>query len=99
VLLAAEDVAEGKPAPDGYLVAARLLGVDPAECVVAEDTPPGLQAGRASGAKVLALCTTFPASALSEADAVVASLAAVRIAREGGWMRLDLDTTVGEGVA
>jgi HAD superfamily hydrolase (TIGR01509 family) len=45
----AEDVAQGKPAPDLFLHAARTLGVDPARCVVIEDSPFGLAAARAAG--------------------------------------------------
>lgn len=50
VLVAAEHVDAGKPAPDGYLLAARRLGVEPADCVVFEDAEAGLRAGLASGA-------------------------------------------------
>lgn len=53
VVLASEDVAVGKPAPDGYLEAARLLGAEPRDVVVAEDAEAGLQAARASGAQVV----------------------------------------------
>lgn len=49
----AEDVTEGKPAPDGYREAARRLGVDPARCIVLEDALAGIRAGRAAGATVL----------------------------------------------
>lgn len=55
VLVTAEDVVDGKPAPDGYLAAARALGVAPADCIVFEDAPAGLQAGRAAGAAVVAV--------------------------------------------
>lgn len=48
-----EDVAEGKPAPDLYLAAARACGADPSTCVVIEDSPMGAAAGRAAGAFVL----------------------------------------------
>jgi sugar-phosphatase len=44
VLVTADDVAHGKPAPDPFLVAARRLQVDPANCLVIEDSPMGLQA-------------------------------------------------------
>jgi HAD superfamily hydrolase (TIGR01509 family) len=44
-----EDVAHGKPAPDTYLEAARQLGVDPARCLVFEDTPLGIDSGVAAG--------------------------------------------------
>lgn len=50
VLVAAEDVEHGKPAPDGYLRAARQLGSDAAECVAFEDAPAGIEAALASGA-------------------------------------------------
>lgn len=59
ILIGAEDVASGKPAPDGYLAAARALRVSPAECVVFEDAPAGLQAAHACGATVLAVATTL----------------------------------------
>ncbi|ROS48945.1 HAD-IA family hydrolase [Frigoribacterium sp. PhB24] len=53
LVLASEQVAVGKPAPDGYLLAAELLGVDPADVVVFEDAAAGLEAARASGASVV----------------------------------------------
>jgi sugar-phosphatase len=53
VLVAAEDVAAGKPSPEGYLRAAALLGVDPRDCVVFEDAEAGLRAAVASGGQVV----------------------------------------------
>ncbi|KQN42430.1 HAD-IA family hydrolase [Frigoribacterium sp. Leaf44] len=53
VVLASEQVAVGKPAPDGYLLAAAMLGVEPGEVVVFEDAAAGLEAARASGASVV----------------------------------------------
>ncbi|RBP65106.1 HAD superfamily hydrolase (TIGR01509 family) [Brevibacterium sanguinis] len=50
----------GKPAPDVYLAAAAALGVDPAESAVVEDSPPGVEAGRAAGAHVLGFCPASP---------------------------------------
>lgn len=52
VLIAAEDVAVGKPDPSGYLLAAKRLGVDPSCCLVFEDSPAGVAAGLASHAAV-----------------------------------------------
>jgi beta-phosphoglucomutase family hydrolase len=52
-------VSRPKPAPDVYLLAARLLGVDASRCVVFEDSPAGVSAGLAAGMVVIALCTTF----------------------------------------
>lgn len=59
VTITAEDVVNGKPAPDGYLAAAQALGVSPADCLIFEDAPAGLQAARASGAQVIAVGTTL----------------------------------------
>lgn len=73
-LVAGEDVAAGKPAPDGYLEAARLLGVLPAQCLVVEDAPAGVRAGLAAGARVLALATTHPRADLAAASEVEDSL-------------------------
>ncbi|MGW2632364.1 HAD-IA family hydrolase [Streptomyces chattanoogensis] len=75
-LIAADDVSRGKPDPEPFLLAAERLGVDPARCVVFEDAPVGLAAGRAAGMTTVALTTTHTAQELS-ADAVVADLSAV----------------------
>jgi sugar-phosphatase len=96
VLVAAEDVAAGKPAPDGYRVAAERLGIDAADCVVIEDTPPGIAAGLSAGATVLAVATTFPPDALRGAHVVVRSLARVELALVGSGIRLT--TVAGDGV-
>jgi sugar-phosphatase len=53
VVVTAEDIERGKPAPDGYLEAARRLGADPARCVVFEDAEAGIRAGIAAGARVI----------------------------------------------
>src|SRR5689334_7305466 len=59
VLVTADDVARGKPAPDPYLTPARKLGVAPGRCVVIEDAPAGVAAGRAAGARVIAVASTM----------------------------------------
>ncbi len=51
----AEDVARGKPDPEGFLAGARLLGVDPRRCLVLEDSAAGVAAGRGAAATVLAV--------------------------------------------
>lgn len=58
VLVTAEMVTRGKPAPDGYLAAAVKLSVAPHQCIVFEDAPAGIEAGLAAGAQVIALTTT-----------------------------------------
>ncbi|MGR3873800.1 HAD family hydrolase [Streptomyces graminifolii] len=83
-LVVAEDVTRGKPDPEPYLLAARQLGVDPADCVVFEDAPAGLQAGRAAGMITVALATTHPAHEL-DADLVVSDLSAMSaLVSDGG---------------
>jgi len=64
VLVSADDVSRGKPDPEGYLTAARLLAVRPERCLVVEDTPAGAEAGRAAQMSVIAVTTTYPAEAL-----------------------------------
>jgi HAD superfamily hydrolase (TIGR01509 family) len=71
-IVTAEDVARPKPAPDAYLAAARELGADPAACVVLEDSPTGLQAGRAAGALTIGI-PSLPGVTL-DADVVATSL-------------------------
>ncbi|WP_405994493.1 HAD family hydrolase [Streptomyces sp. NBC_00986] len=83
-LVVAEDVTRGKPDPEPYLLAARQLGVDPARCVVFEDAPAGLQAGRAAGMITVALATTHQPHEL-DADLVVSDLSAVSaLVSDGG---------------
>lgn len=77
-LVAADDVTRGKPDPEPYLLAAHALGVDPAHCVVFEDTPAGLRAGRAAGMTTVALATTHQAHELT-ADLVVGDLSALSV--------------------
>jgi len=72
-----EDVRAGKPSPEGYLVAARRLGVAPAECVVVEDAPRGVAAARSAGCTVIAVATTHTPTELREADACLSTLADV----------------------
>ncbi|MDR7116047.1 HAD-IA family hydrolase [Caulobacter sp. BE254] len=55
VLVTAEDVSRGKPAPDGYVLAAERLGVASDACLVFEDAPAGLLAGEAAGAQVIVI--------------------------------------------
>jgi HAD superfamily hydrolase (TIGR01509 family) len=82
-VVAAEDVAHGKPAPDGFLVALGRLGfilrsrppIEPRECLVIEDTAAGLKAARAAGMRVLALSHGAVHPELAQADVMRKSLA------------------------
>jgi sugar-phosphatase len=83
VLVTAEDVSHGKPHPEPYLKGAELLGFKPADCLVIEDAPAGIQSARAGGFKVMGITSTYPASKLSEADAVVAGLEQIQVRSNG----------------
>ena len=61
-VLTAEDARRSKPAPDCYLAAAERLGADISNCIVFEDSPSGLAAGRASGAFVIGVSTSLAAA-------------------------------------
>jgi sugar-phosphatase len=76
LLVAADDIARGKPDPEPFLLAAEKLGADPARCAVFEDAPAGLAAGRAAGMHTVALATTHDRAELS-ADFVVTDLSSV----------------------
>ncbi|MFB4299100.1 HAD-IA family hydrolase [Actinomadura sp. NTSP31] len=74
VVITAEDVPRGKPDPSGYLLAAGRLGADPSACLVVEDAPAGVAAGRAAGATVVAVTTSHPAGSLTAAHHIVPDL-------------------------
>jgi len=85
VLVTADDVTAGKPHPEAYFSAARRVGAEPVDCVVIEDAPAGIEAGRAAGMAVIGVTTTYHPSDLAGADAIVATLEqlAARTVREG----------------
>ena len=76
VLVTAERLRRGKPEPEGYLLAAAELGADPAQCVVLEDAPAGVAAGRAAGMVVVGVLGTRPPESLPGADEHVPDVAA-----------------------
>jgi sugar-phosphatase len=78
VLITSDLTSRGKPHPDPYLAGAVALGADPAECLVIEDAPAGIAAGRAAGMTVWAVTTTHAAEELAGADRVVGGLDEVR---------------------
>ncbi|MFB7178186.1 HAD family hydrolase [Streptomyces sp. NPDC056257] len=63
-IFSSDDVGQGKPAPDLFLHAARQMGVEPARCVVIEDSPRGIQAAVAAGMDVYAYTAMLPAEQL-----------------------------------
>ncbi len=81
-VITADDVSRGKPDPQPFVLGAAKLGVDPRECLVIEDAPSGLAAGRAAGATTVGVVGTVSGSEL-QADLVVQSLT------ELGWQLTD----------
>src|SRR5581483_11793437 len=70
-VMSSEEVRQGKPAPDVFLVAAEKMGVEPARCIVIEDAPAGVEAGKRAGMRTVGVLTTHDEL---EADLVVATL-------------------------
>ena len=91
VLVSADEVINGKPDPEPYLMGARLLRHRPEDCLVVEDAPAGIQAAKAAGMKVIGITTTYPRAQLGAADAVIDSLSAVAIRISGA--RLEVNVT------
>ncbi|MBD7995686.1 HAD-IA family hydrolase [Arthrobacter sp. Sa2CUA1] len=82
-MVTADQVTTGKPSPEGFLLAAKRLGADIRRCLVVEDAPAGLSAGRSANAQTLGVTGTYGARQL-EADAVVASLGQLTVSRRPG---------------
>lgn len=81
----AEDVHWGKPAPDVFLEVSRRLQVAAPHCVVFEDAPAGVEAGRAAGMKVVGVTTTHPGGHLEGVYREVSRLDELTVAEVGGW--------------
>ena len=74
-VVTADKITKSKPDPEGYLLAAKLLGLKPEHCVVFEDSLQGVKAGKASGAYVIGVAGTLPAETIAPyCDVVVDSL-------------------------
>ncbi len=79
-LVTADRVSRGKPDPEPYLAGAAELGVDPAECVVLEDAPAGIESAHRAGMRAIGVLTTFSEADLRRADALVTDLTEVEAA-------------------
>jgi HAD superfamily hydrolase (TIGR01509 family) len=80
IITTADDVSRGKPFPDLFLTTAEHAEVDPANCIVIEDSPFGVQAAHAAGMRVIGFAYQTPRHALAQADWVITDMAeAVRI--------------------
>ena len=74
VVVGEEDVTQGKPDPEGFLLAAERLGVPRGECVVIEDAPMGVEAAKRGGMRCVGVVCGRPREALAKADLVVETL-------------------------
>ncbi|HEY0784327.1 MAG TPA: HAD-IA family hydrolase [Acidobacteriaceae bacterium] len=95
--ISADMVEHGKPDPEPYLRGAALLGFAPGECLVIEDAPAGVQAGRAAGARVLGTLFSHTAEELAGAEWLVASLEGVEVRETGTGVELRFEPVSGVG--
>jgi mannitol-1-/sugar-/sorbitol-6-phosphatase len=88
-IISGDDVERGKPDPEPYRRGAELVGFRPEECVVVEDAPSGVGAGKAAGCRVMGVLGTHSAAELRGADWIVGSLEglAVTVTLDGLEMR------------
>jgi sugar-phosphatase len=93
-LISAEMVVNGKPHPEPYIRGAELLGFPVEDCVVVEDAPSGVKAGKAAGARVLGVVGTHTAEDLRAvgADWIVETLEGVRADVVDGGLRVTVQT-------
>lgn len=75
MMITSTEVQNTKPHPEPYLMAAEKIGIPIQECIIIEDSVNGIRSGKAAGAKVIAISTTFDKSILHEADMIVSDYA------------------------
>ena len=92
-MITGNDVVNGKPHPEPYMLGAAILGFAPEECVVVEDAPSGVGSGKAAGSRVLGVLGTHDAGLLYAAGAewVVGDLTGVTAALVGGELALSFE--------
>ena len=86
MFVTAHDVTNGKPDPEGYLLAATQLGIAPEHCLVIEDAPAGIQAAKTAGMAAIGVATSFDRSMLAAADLIIPAISALAIQFEGTWL-------------
>jgi mannitol-1-/sugar-/sorbitol-6-phosphatase len=91
-MITSTDVQRGKPDPEPYIKAAKILGLAPGDCIVMEDAPAGIRAGKAAGARVFALRTTAPDAELTASGAtwIGDTLASLRLSSSDHQRQLEL---------
>src|SRR6516162_10189538 len=91
-MVASTDITHGKPHPEPYLKAACVLGFSPENCLVAEDAPAGIRAGKAAGARVIAIRTEVSDDELRQAGAdwIVNSCAEISLTGTNNGLELKI---------
>lgn len=89
VIVPIDEIRKGKPDPEGFLRAAEQLGVAPEECIVFEDTRPGIEAGLRAGMQVVGLATTFSPQQLQHRP-LIDDFRDVEIRTEGDILQIEL---------
>jgi sugar-phosphatase len=91
-LITSTDIKNGKPHPEPYLKGASLLGYPAADCIVVEDAPAGIRAGRTAGARVIAFPTTMDLQELQKAGAdwILRNCGDITAASDDGGLALTL---------
>lgn len=94
-IVTGDDVSQGKPSPIPYLTGAKKLGVSVENCVVIEDAPIGVKAGKAAGMRVIGIASTHPLKELLDAgvDFLVGSLAKIQISENGLNQSINIELT------
>ncbi len=92
-MVTSNDITQGKPHPEPYLKGASVLGFSAADCVVVEDVPAGIRAGKASGASVIAFRTTMkdPELVAAGADWVLSNCSDISVAKQTSDLTLILN--------
>ena len=90
VMICADEIARGKPDPEGYLNASARLGRLAGDCIVIEDTPAGIEAAHAAGMRVIAIASTYPRERLTTADGTVERLTDLSVMRDGDKILIDI---------
>ena len=93
VIVPVDEIRNGKPDPEGYLCAAEQLGVPPQECLVFEDTRPGIEAGLNAGMHVVGLLTTMPADQLRHRP-LIRDFREVTIRPEGDRLNVEITEAI-----
>ena len=88
VMVCADEISHGKPHPEGYLTAAARLPVAPSDCVVIEDTPPGIEAAHHAQMHAIAVSTTYSREHLMNADSIVERLTDLQIVAGGDAIQI-----------